>query len=159
MYLKCIETVIITLSIFFLSGNLIYGQEPDSSDNAYLQRIERFFSKIDSGKYEDAINFIYSGNPWIADKYEDIENVKKQFISLPDLVGTYANHTLLVDEKIAGRYVYLYYFVAFDRQPVSFVFEFYKPEEKWMIFSFTFADDVDTWVEERAKRKFYSGDN
>ncbi|MFQ5583079.1 MAG: hypothetical protein ACE5GL_01425 [Calditrichia bacterium] len=159
MHLKCLETVIFTLSIFFLSANLIYGQEPDSSDNAYLQRIERFFSKIDSGKYDKAINFIYSGNPWIADKYEDIENVKKQFISLPEIVGSYADKSLLVKEEIAGRYVYLYYFVAFGRQPVSFVFEFYKPKDKWMIFSFTFADDVDTWVEERAKQKFYSQEN
>jgi hypothetical protein len=123
----------------------------------YENRIETFFAKMADGDLEGAVDYIYSDNPWISNKMEDIENVKKQFVSLPDLVGAYLNHARIVEEKLVGRYIYIQYFVSFQRQPVSFTFEFYKPDKEWMIFSFAFADDIDTWVEEKAKQKYNSG--
>ena len=137
-----------------LLPGFLLGQ--DSLDNDFLSRIDEFFSKLQSANYEQAIDFIYSDNPWIAKKYDDIQSVKDQFIGLPGLVGKYQNHTILIEEMVADRYIFLHYFVSFERQPVSFTFEFYKPDNKWMIYSFSFADDIDTWIEERAKRKFVS---
>jgi hypothetical protein len=152
MIIRFLKTWFLVLIVFALSP--LHGQ--DSLKNSFNERVEQFFLDMQMGNYEQAVDFIYSDNPWIAKKYEDIQAVKDQFIGLPGLVGKYQNHTILIKEMVVNRYVFLHYFVAFERQPVSFTFEFYKPNDKWMIYSFSFADDVDTWIEERAKRKFIS---
>jgi len=147
---------ILTSAFVIIMGSqfILLGQ--DARTEIFEDRIEIFFAKMADGDLEGAVDYIYSDNPWISNKIEDIENVKKQFVSLPELVGAYLNHIKIVEEKLAGRYIYIQYFVSFQRQPVSFTFEFYKPDKEWMIFSFAFADDIDTWVEEKAKQKYYS---
>jgi hypothetical protein len=137
---------ILTLSALFLTGSL-----PGlASASDYKGIIHEFFSLIESGKGVAAIEFIYSSNPWMKKKSDAVENVKGQFRNLENLVGSFCTHELLVEQPVGKRFVHLIYLAAYDRQPLRFVFQFYKPKEKWIIFSFSFDDKLDNEVEKLA---------
>jgi len=132
---------------------LVAGPAAGAEDN-YHRIIEEFFVKLKAGKSVEAVDFIYSGNPWISRDSDAVNNLKNQISSLGNLVGKYTGHEKLIETVTAGRFAYLYYFVSYDRQPLSFTFEFYRPKDKWMIFSFSFDADIDDEIESRAQEHF-----
>jgi hypothetical protein len=132
--------------------------QDSKADGPYGETIEKFFALIKDGDYGGAIDYIYTGNPWFSVKSDDIQQLRSQFVGLSALVGDYISHELLVEEKIGGRLVYLNYFVAMERQPMSFRFMFYKPQDTWLIQSFEYSDDIDEWIEEIAKARLLDDD-
>ena len=143
-------SVIIMFSIYILHGD---AQEKSSA--RYQEIIDSFFSQVKMGKYQEAIDYVYSDNPWLTAKSDEMQQLKSRFVGLPNLLGNYLDHELLVQEDAADRLVHLKYFVAFERSPISFTFEFYRSKDRWVFYSFSYADDVDDWLEERAKIEFY----
>lgn len=125
------------------------------SQGDYQNRVDSFFAHIKDGKYKEAVDFIYSDNPRMSVKSDDIQKVKNQFTGLPDLVGSYLGHELLYKKVAADRFVHLHYFVVYERQPVSFKFEFYRPKNEWIIYSFAYDFNFDELLEEKAKLNFY----
>lgn len=134
------------------------AQDSGGKAEPYNETIEKFFSLISAGDYGGAIDYIYTGNPWFSVKSDDIQQLRSQFVGLGALVGVYISHELLVEEKMGGRLVYLNYFVAMERQPMSFRFMFYKPQDTWLIQSFEYSDDIDEWLREIAKARLLDGD-
>ena len=41
--------------------------------------------------------------------------------------------------------------MKYDRQPFRYIFEFYKPNEKWMLYSFKIDSEIDSEIEQSAK--------
>ncbi len=121
----------------------------------YQDTVKAFFSRIQEGKLEEAVNFIYGGSPYISLDSDAVRNVKTQFLSLPNMVGPYRGNELITEKVVVGRYVYLYYFVMFDRQPLKFEFEFYKPVEKWILHSFAFDDKVNDEIIQSVKSELF----
>ena len=121
----------------------------------YHDIIVTFFSKIKIGEVDNAIDFLYSSNPWTSYMIDDIKQVKSQMIKLTDLVGDYQGYELLTEHVVAKRYAYLYYFIAYERQPIKFVFEFYKPKYKWMIYGFSFNAELTNEIEQGIKATMF----
>ena len=114
-------------------------------------RVESFFKQVNDGKVSEAVDFIYSDNPWMNRAADAIQNIKTQMLNLDQIVGKYCAHKKLIEKVVAERFIYISYFVAYERQPLRFEFEFYKPKDKWMIYSFSFDDKIDLEVEESAR--------
>ncbi len=123
----------------------------------YHEKIDTFFSKIKDGKTEEAIDFIYSDNPWVSKKPEVIENTKNVMLNFDKMVGKYQSHEKLIEKIVANRFAHLYYFVAYERQPFAFIFKYYKPRDKWMIFGFEVRPNIDDEIAEIAKKDILSG--
>lgn len=119
----------------------------------YEQKIEKFFSILKAGKSAEAVDFIYSGNPWISRAADSIQNVKNQLVSMKKLVGDLNSHEKLQELSAGTRFVHLTYLAAYERQPIRFRFEFYKPADSWMIYSFSFDDKMDDDLESAANAK------
>jgi hypothetical protein len=122
----------------------------------YYQRIDQFFSLLQAGKSKEAVEFIYGDTPWMSKSSDAVQQVLNQMASLNTLVGQFKNHDLLQEKVVAGRFAYLSYLASYDRQPIRFTFEFYRPENTWMIFSFAFDDNLDDDVETAAKQEILS---
>jgi len=125
------------------------------TDNGYHGKIHTFFSKIKAGKVEEAVDFVYSDNPWLQKMPDQIQTIKNQLMSLDKLVGSYQSHEKLLEKVVADRYAYLYYFVAYDRQPLRFTFAYYKPKDRWMLFSFQFNTDITDQIAEEVKCEIF----
>lgn len=118
------------------------GASPASSSGSYDELVARFFDLINEGKPEAAVDLMYKTNPY-SDKIADtIQNVKSSLASTTALIGTYRGSSLIIRRELGDRLAYLYYVVAYDREPLKFEFFFYKPSDKWVLQSLSYSDKV-----------------
>ena len=121
------------------------------------QLIEEFFRTYQAGKPNEAIDNLYASNAWKNDIQESITNLKETFASLEGTVGKYNGHLLIAKRDLVGTYIIYSYLVKYERQPIRFYFEFYKPSDTWHIYSFSFDDDVDDELAESMKIQNLNG--
>lgn len=114
--------------------------EPAEEQLTYQEQIDRFFAGLAEGEYGETFEQLYSGNPWI--EQDDLDKVREQFTSLPDLVGTLHHHELMSEQHVTDRFVYVWYVAHFDRSPLSLYFKFYKPTDTWRFYSFEYKEDL-----------------
>lgn len=134
---------------------LLWPGDAVSSEDDYNQIVEQFFAMVEKGEYGPAIDFIYADNPWMSVKSDDVINLRNQFVGLGALVGPYIDRELMHQEVVGDRYVHQWYFVATERQPLVFMFQFYKPAEKFLLFSFAYDGEMfGNWVAERGRVQF-----
>ena len=155
------KLVIVILFIAFLVAlpHTTHGQESaQPSLPGYDEQLDAFFKAIEAGEFKKAIEDLYQPNPWRDSIRDKLSALKGQFVSLPDLVGELHGYDLITHEQFADRFVYCWYVVAFDRQPLGFHFTFYKPQETWFVFSFEYKDDIKALAEELARMKLLYAD-
>ena len=125
----------------------------DGSYNDYNKVINKFFSLIDQDKTDDAIDFIFSNNKWFAKSPDELNELKTELQKLGTLVGKNLGHDKLFEEQLTDHLVYVSYFVRYEREPVKFVFEFYKPKDKWQTYLFKFDDKLSSDLEFEVKEQ------
>ena len=117
--------------------------------------LDNFFKKYEEGKPVEALDGLYALNPeeWLNRIKDNIENLKTQFSDLERLVGAYHGKEKLIEESLGQNYKIIIYLAKFDRQPVRFTFQFYRPEEDWRLYGFSYDFDLDDDFEENVKLK------
>ena len=116
------------------------------------QVITKFFSTYESKKPMDAVDYIFSTNPWIIERSKDqVESLKNQLSNNISLLGKYSGNELITSRQVGESLVLYSYLIKYERQPLRFTFIFYKPAEKWMIQNFKFDSDIDEELEEAAR--------
>lgn len=123
----------------------------------YNTEIAKFFNLYESGKKIEAIDTLYSTNPWMSSASDAIQNIKTQLQDIEKLVGNYNGKELLGEHNIKNRFVHVTYITLYDRQPVRMEFQFYRPKNDWIIYSFAFDIDIDDEVEKGAREKISKG--
>jgi hypothetical protein len=109
--------------------------------------ITQFFEDYQAGNPGTALDNLYANMPWAEEIGDEVTNLKTQFVGLQNLVGSYNGHVLLAKKDLSGIFAIFSYMVKFDRQPVRFVFEFYKPKDKWTLYSFSYDVKIDDELE------------
>jgi len=121
-----------------------YAQNPEEMMNL-------FFNTYKQNKPIEALNELYSHTPWLERIRDDVEKLKTQFGDLKTLVGEYNGHELLYKKNVKGCFVMASYLVKYDRQPVRINFEFYKPKDKWFLYSFSYDDNLEVDIDKAMK--------
>ncbi len=124
----------------------------------YQQEIDTFFESVLQGETMEALDTLYSTNPWISESSDAIENVKSQLAGLEQLVGDFHGAEELGARNVKDRFVHVTYLALYDRQPVRMEFQFWRPREDWMIFSFSFDVDFDNEIEMAERARIASGE-
>jgi len=117
----------------------------------YNSEISKFFTLFESGKKTEAVDSLYSTNPWMTSASDAIQNIKTQFEGIEKLVGNYNGKELIDEHNIKNRFVHITYLALYDRQPVRMEFQFYRPKNDWIIYSFSFDIEFDNEVEKGAR--------
>ncbi len=115
--------------------------------------VEKFMEMVKAGQVEEAVDFLYGSNPWMSRKSDAVQNVRSRLASINQMVGNLKNHEKLQELRAGSRFVYLSYLAAYDRQPIRFEFEFYRPADAWIIYSFSFDDKLDEDIEKLARQQ------
>jgi hypothetical protein len=123
------------LPLLGLSTQMVAQQAPD-------QIIEKFFDDYQTNDPGAVLDSLYTHMPTADDIAEDIARLKSQFVGLKDVVGAYRGYELITEKSIADKFNVYSYLVRYERQPVRFVFVFYKPAERWGLFSFSYDDNL-----------------
>ncbi|AEH02176.1 hypothetical protein [Lacinutrix sp. 5H-3-7-4] len=122
------------------------------SQSAPKESAELFFKEFKEKGSSTAIDNLYKPNKWISKNSDAIIQLKSQIAGLnEDFVGKLYGHELMFEKKLADSYILLSYMVKYDRQPIRFTFQFYKPNDEWVIYSFKYDGNIDEEVEESAK--------
>jgi hypothetical protein len=130
-----------------------------ANDSDYQPLIDKFFVKFEAGKINEAIDEVYSTNPWAQQQKDMIQNIKAQFSGLGPLMGKYRGRELVGTTRVGGRLVHVTYLALYDRQPVRFEFQFYRPQESWVIYSFSFDTNLSDEVEAASRAEVARGGN
>lgn len=135
----------IVLAILLISPITLFSQQKPQD------LIDNFFTtyKTDPGK---AVRELYKTNSWTERVRDDIENVVTKINGFTvDYIGKYYGYELITTKKFAQSYVLYSYLVKYDRQPLRFIFKFYKPNDKWILYGFQYDDNFNKEIEEAAK--------
>jgi len=123
----------------------------------YNTEIAKFFNLYESGKKIEAIDTLYSTNPWMSKASDAIQNIKTQLQGIEKIVGNYNGKELLGENNIKNRFVHVTYIALYDRQPVRMEFQFYRPKNDWIIYSFAYDINFDDEIEKGAREKISHG--
>ncbi|WP_190811443.1 hypothetical protein [Flagellimonas sp. S3867] len=134
--------IIVLLSV--LSSNQIFSQE---SEKEILDNFFEIYQK-DTSK---AVDYIYSNTKWIDSEGDSVKRLKSQLKQYEELVGEYFGEEFLYKGKLGQSFLTYIYLAKYERQPFRFTFEFYKANDKWIVYSFKFDDSFDDDLEEVIK--------
>lgn len=124
--------------------NLVNAQTPQ-------EMMDSFFKTYQEDKPVEALSELYSHTPWLERIQDDVEKLKTQFRDLKMLVGEYNGHELLYKKNVKECFVLATYLVKYDRQPIRINFQFYKPKDEWILYSFSYDDSFDDDLEKAIK--------
>ncbi|WP_439183650.1 hypothetical protein [Carboxylicivirga taeanensis] len=138
------KTTFLILSLLVFSVNTFSQDTPEKI-------IEDFFTTYGKNKPDKAIDNLYTYSPWLNSEADVVIKLKTQFRDLKQLVGEYNGYQLLTKKSLGDCFELYVFLVKYDRQPFRFTFEFYKPKDKWITYSFSYDYDLDDDLEEAAK--------
>jgi accessory colonization factor AcfC len=138
--------------LILASGNLFAQSSPD-------QLINRFFEtyKKDAGK---AVKELWATNKWSERSKDDIDKIIGTVNGFTeDYMGKYYGQELIATKKFSESFVLYSYLVKYDRQPIRFIFKFYKPNDQWVLYAYSFDDQLDNEIQESAKLYYLNLDD
>lgn len=143
-----IAKLIVATVLLLFSGLAVaddYGGIPD-----------RFFAHLAKNQTDEAIDFLYSTNPWVHKNSDQVTNLKGELSKLDGLVGRYLFHELVLEQRVGSRYAHLIYMVGYERQPLRFEIQVYKAPDRWRFQGVSFdarlTDDIDKLANARIVR-------
>jgi len=113
------------------------GPEPAPG---YRELTEKFFQYVAAGKPEEGVQYLFGLNPWMMRKPDDVDKMKSQVANVTSVMGQYQGYELIVEKSVGERLVHLSYFAYYERQPLRFTLQFYKPKDTWTTYGFNFDD-------------------
>ena len=134
------------LVVLFLLSSGLYAQ------NTPKEIAEQFFDDYVKDGASAALDNLYFTNKWINRSADAVTNLKSKMEGLNlDFVGEFHGYEMLAEKKLGQSYVLLSYLAKFDRQPIRYIFQFYKPNDQWVVYSFKYDSSIDSEIEEAAK--------
>jgi len=135
--------LILLATLTFLSFNILSAQKvPD----LIMSQFFRIYKKSP----QDAVDYAFGTNKWMIERNKDgIENVKTQLTNFLELIGNYCGYERIGEKNIGRNYKQINYMVKYDRQPIQFIFTFYKPKSEWQVQNFKYDDELDGELKER----------
>lgn len=124
------------LALFFCAGQL-KAQEQTPTD------ISKKFFELYATKPMDAIDQLFADVKKTKQVNDDITAIKKNLKVTIDQDGDYNGYELITEKGVGYTVKLLSYIVKYDKQPVRFVFVFYKPKDAWKIYTFQFNTNLD----------------
>ena len=117
----------------------------------YETEIETFFSLYEKGQKVEAVDRLYSTNKWMASAADAIHNIKTQLQGIEQVVGSYNGRVQVGEMNVKDRFVHVTWLALYDRQPVRMEFQFYRPKDQWIIYSYAFDIEFDNELELAAR--------
>jgi hypothetical protein len=105
--------------------------------------ISKKFFETYAAKPMDAIDYIFSGVTQNKQVKDDITAIKKNLKVTIDQGGAYNGYELITEKGIGGSIKLMSYMAKYDKQPVRFIFIYYKPKDVWKIYTFQFNTNLD----------------
>ena len=135
---------ILTVLLISISGTLFAQSKPQDFRNNFFATYKK-----DAGK---AVKELYATNIWTDRIKDEVENISTTVNGFTEsYMGNYFGYEIITKKKFAQSFELYSYMVKYDRQPLRFIFKFYKPNNNWVLYSFAIDDALDSEIQEAAK--------
>ncbi|MGZ3812172.1 MAG: hypothetical protein ACXVJN_10520 [Mucilaginibacter sp.] len=124
-------------ALVFICTSMAQAQEETPA------QISKKFFDLYSVKPMDAIDYIFSGVKVTKQVSDDITAIKKNLKVTIDLDGTYYGYELINEKSVGNNLKLISYMLRYEKQPLRFIFIYYKPNDKWKIYTFQFNTNLD----------------
>lgn len=144
MFKSLIRTLLI---LVICSGSIIAQKTPKD-------HIKEFFERYKNESISIAIDSLYATNKWVSKSSDMIIQLKSKMVmdlENEDYIGKMHGYEPIVMKYLGDSYKLYSYLVKYDRQPIRFTFHFYKPNDKWLLYSFKYDGELSSEIEEAAK--------
>jgi hypothetical protein len=140
--MKQIQIISFSLLLFFGSNYLTFGQSTAQS------LVDKFFIDYEKKGAAVAVDELYKTNVWTSRIQDNVNDIKNKLVGFnEELVGKYYGYVFLDQIETADCFSIQTYLLRFDRQPLRLTFKLYKPNDKWILYSFSFDDSLDEDLE------------
>ncbi len=142
MYKVIIQTA---LFLFISQSNLMSQDTP-------ILLIDKFFDDYEKIDISTALDNLYETNTWVArDMVVQLKAKMKLELENEEFIGKMYGYETLAIKSVNSSLKLYSYLVRYDRQPIRFTFQFYRPNDKWMIYSFKYDAELPDELEESAR--------
>lgn len=141
---------ILLLFSLTLFGTITYGQKSTE------ELTNEFFKKYEKNT-DEAFDYIFATNKWMGENRDGTEKVKFQLREYSNLMGEYLGFEKLVEKSLGESLKVSVYLVKYERQPLRFIFKYYKGKEKWMLYNIKYDENIDEELEEIMKFDYLNG--
>ncbi len=132
------------VALISLAGNVFSQTSPQTMINTFFTTYQ-----ANAGK---AVKDLYETNKWTTLIQEDVDKIIRTVNGFtPSYMGEYYGYEVITNKKFSESFILYSYMVKYDRQPIRFIFKFYKPKDKWVLYSFALDDNLDDELEEAAQ--------
>lgn len=114
--------------------------------------LEPFFDAFEQNP-DDAIDYIFRSNSYIEQNQQGIERLKERFNTSRKLLGNYYGEEIVKIETAGDSFIRYIYMLKYERQPVKLEILLYKPNDKWVLYTMQFRDNIYEDFEEIATKK------
>ena len=105
--------------------------------------ISKKFFEIYAAKPMDAIDYLFADVKKIKQVSDDITAIKKNLKMTIDQGGVNNGYELITEKNVGNNFKLQSYMVKYDKQPVRFIFIYYRPKDAWKIYTFQFNTNMD----------------
>ncbi len=122
-----------TILLFVLSTSIALAQASPRAG------VDKFFKEALGGGSDAAISNAFASNKWMQLSGDAIVNLQDQMAGLTeDTFGKLYGHEVVKEKKLGENYVMLVAMARYDRQPIRFIFEYYRPNGQWVLHGLSF---------------------
>lgn len=124
--------------LLIIPATLMQGQE-----TTYQQVVEKFFNIYKDKGPENAIDYIFSTNPFLDPSSDQVTAIKLKLATAVAVIGDYYGYNAVSIKELGPSMTVGTYMVRYKRQPLFFTFVMYKPDKFWQIQTLRFDDKID----------------
>lgn len=128
------KKLLVFLCFVFIT-TLQYGQKN------YEELSTEFFTKYEYNT-DMAFDYIFGTNKWMEGDVAGTATVKQQINNISTQLGEYIGYEKISEKYLGKDMVYVVYIVKYERQPLRFLFQYYKPKDTWMLFSVKYDENL-----------------
>ena len=125
------------LVVLFVCAQKVNAQQQTPAD------ISKKFFELYATKPMDAVDQLFADVKKNKQVNDDITAIKKNLKVTIDQDGDYYGYEPITEKNVGTTLKLLSYMVKYDKQPVRFVFIYYKPKDVWKIYTFQFNTNLD----------------
>jgi hypothetical protein len=110
------------------------------SQNNPKNQAEKFLDRIINGDIDNAFDKIFEGTFLPSKRPDEIKFTKNQTKAGLPIYGKLIGKELISETSYGSHIVKLKYALFTEIIPIVWIFHFYKPDDKWMVYNITFND-------------------
>lgn len=104
------------------------------------EQVAEFFKELSSDKPAQAVDNLYSSNPAMNQKIQQLTLLKQQLSTVSALYGKIIGTENIHYEELSPSLVRIVQIAKHEVHPITWEFYFYKPQKKWIISQGLFVD-------------------